>query len=60
MRDAFILKGTPIVYNKKKWVVGETYYLPGNPDLYVELKDGGVSMNVRLKDIISLLVGDIV
>jgi len=60
MRDAFILKGTPIFYNKKNWIIGETYYIPGNQNLYIELKNGGVSMNVRLVDILSLLVGEIV
>jgi hypothetical protein len=56
MRDAYTLRGTSINYNDKDWVIGETYYVPGNLQIYVQLKDGIISMNVRLIDIIEILV----
>lgn len=56
MRDAYTLKGTPITYNDKDWIIGETYFIPGNLQIYVQLKDGMTSMNVRLIDILDILV----
>ncbi len=56
MRDAYTLKGTPIHYNGKDWIIGETYCVPGNPNLYIQLKDGITSMNVMISDILDILV----
>ena len=56
MRDAYTLKGTSINYNDKDWVIGETYFIHGNLQIYVQLKDGMTSMNVRLIDILDILV----
>ena len=52
----YVLKGTPIKYHNENWVIGEVMYVPGNPDLFVELKIGGTTMNVKLKDISPLIV----
>lgn len=51
MLDGFVLKGTPINYRDRDWVIGDVLFVPGNPQLYVELKNGGVTMNVRWVDI---------
>ena len=51
MLDGFVLKGTPINYRDEDWVIGDVLFVPGNPQLYVELKNGGVTMNVRWVDI---------
>jgi len=51
MLDGFVLKGTPIIYRDEDWVIGEVLFVPGNPQLYVELKNGGITMNVRWVDI---------
>jgi hypothetical protein len=56
MRDAYTLKGTPISYNDKDWIIGETYFIHGNLQIYIQLKDGMTSMNVRLIDILDILV----
>ena len=51
MLDGFVLKGTPINYHDEDWVIGDVLFVPGNPQLYVELKKGGIIMNVRWVDI---------
>lgn len=51
MLDGFVLKGTPINYRDRDWVIGDVLFVPGNPQLYVELKNGGITMNVRWVDI---------
>ena len=51
MLDGFVLKGTPITYGDEDWVIGDVLFVPGNPDFFVELKKGGITMNVRIKDI---------
>ena len=51
MLDGFVLKGTPINYYDENWVIGDVLFVPGNPQLYVELKRGGIIMNVRWVDI---------
>lgn len=51
MLDGFVLKGTPINYKDKDWVIGDVLFVPGNPQLYVELKKTGIIMNVRWVDI---------
>jgi hypothetical protein len=55
MRDAFKVIGKEIDYRGKTWKINEFYYVPNNPDIYVELYDGNVWMNVRL-DIIKDLI----
>jgi hypothetical protein len=40
------------------WTVGDFYFFPGNPKIYVGLKKGGVQMNIELdlvKDLITNL-----
>jgi hypothetical protein len=56
MRDAITIKGKEIEYGDKTWIVNEFYYVPTNPNIYVELYDGSVRMNVMLDDIKSLIV----
>lgn len=56
MRDAFKIKGEKIIFQDKIWEIGEVHYVPNNPNLYVELKDNGLNMNVRLNEIIEPLV----
>ena len=51
MLDGFVLKGTPINYYDENWVIGDVLFVPGNPQLYVELNKGGITMNVRWVDI---------
>lgn len=58
MRDANFVKGTVINYMGDDWTVGDFYYCPGNPRIYVGLKKGSIQMNVDLdliKDIITNL-----
>ena len=49
MRDAFPITGKEITYNNKLWTIKEFYYVPNNPNIYVALFDGSVTMNVLLK-----------
>ena len=56
MRDAFIIKGKEINYMEAKWVITELYYVPNNPNLYVELYDGKSRMNVILDSIKHLII----
>jgi len=56
MRDAFKIKGKEINYMGTKWVINDFYYVPNNPNLYVELYDGKSRMNViidLIKDLIT-------
>jgi hypothetical protein len=55
MQDGYVLKGNPIHYGERDWVIGEVLFVPGNPELYVELKKGGITMNVRLNEISHLI-----
>ena len=56
MRDAFIIKGKEINYMEPNWVITELYYVPNNPNLYVELYDGKSRMNVILDSIKHLII----
>jgi len=49
MRDAFPIIGKEIIYNNKMWTIKKFYYVPNNPNIYVALFDGSVTMNVLLK-----------
>jgi len=49
MRDAFPITGKEITFNDKVWTIKEFYYVPNNPNIYVALFDGSVTMNVLLK-----------
>ena len=51
MRDAFPITGKEITYNNKLWTIKEFYYVPNNPNIYVALFDGSVTMNVLLESI---------
>jgi len=56
MRDAHIIEGQIITYKKEKYEIGNVYFIPNNPELYVQLKKDGISLNVKLVDIISSLM----
>jgi hypothetical protein len=51
MRDAHLIRGKEIEYQGKTWIINEFLYVPSNPEVYVELYDGRVRMNVKLGDI---------
>lgn len=55
MRDAYLIRGKEIEYQEKTWIINEFFYIPSNPDVYVELYDGRVRMNVRLDDIKNII-----
>ncbi len=55
MRDAFKVIGKKIEYMSQAWTINEFYYVPTNPDIYVELYNGSYRMNVRL-DVIKDLI----
>jgi len=56
MRDAHVIEGQIITYKKEKYEIGNVYFIPNNPELYVQLKKDGISLNVRLGDIIPSLM----
>jgi hypothetical protein len=58
MRDAFVIKSKKINYMGTNWVITELYYVPNNPNLYVELYDGKSRMNVELESIKDLIIKD--
>jgi hypothetical protein len=51
MRDAYKLKGQTISYKKEKYEIGDIYFIPNNPELFIQLKKDGDNLNVKLKDI---------
>jgi hypothetical protein len=51
MRDAFPITGKDIIFNDKLWTIKEFYYVPNNPNIYVALFDGSVTMNVLLESL---------
>jgi hypothetical protein len=51
MRDAFPITGKEIIFNDKLWTIKEFYYVPNNPNIYVALFDGSVTMNVLLESL---------
>ena len=58
MRDALIIIGKQINYIDKTWIITEFYYVPNNPNIYVQLSRGTINMNVMLKDITELITKD--
>jgi hypothetical protein len=55
MRDAFKVIGKQIDYMNNTWTINDFYYVPTNPDIYVELYNGDYRMNVRLEAIKDLI-----
>ena len=55
MRDAHLIRGKEIEYQGKTWIINEFLYVPSNPDVYVELYDGRVRLNVKLGDITKII-----
>ena len=58
MRDAYIIKGKEITYMGETWVINEFFYVPSNPDMFIELNNKKVKMNVRWDDIKDLVVSE--
>jgi hypothetical protein len=58
MRDANIIRGKQINYMDELWVITEFYYVPNNPNIYVQLSRGTTSMNVMLTEISELITKD--
>lgn len=58
MRDAYVIEGETITYKKEQYEIGNVYFIPNNPELYVQLKKDGVSLNVRLDDIKHLITSN--
>lgn len=56
MRDAFNIKGEQVKFMDKVWTIGEVMFVPNNPNLYVELKSNGVTMNKLLKEVTDLVI----
>lgn len=55
MKDAFKVKGEKITYQERVWEVGDFFFVPDNPELYVELVGHGVFYNVRLSEITQII-----
>jgi hypothetical protein len=51
MRDGNKIKGRKIWYMNNLWEIGDIYSVPGNSELYVQLKDNLISMNVRMEEV---------
>ena len=58
MRDAITIKGKEIDYLNRLWVINEFYYVPNNPNIYIELLSNGMRLNVNLEDIKPLITKD--
>ena len=56
MRDANIIYGQVVTYKKRKYTIGDIYFIHNNLDLYVQLISDGTNLNVKLNDIIPLIV----
>lgn len=56
MRDAYKLKGQTISYKKEKYEIGDIYFIPNNPELFIQLKKDGDNLNVKLKDITPIAI----
>jgi hypothetical protein len=55
MKDAYVVSGEKITYKNDEYVIGNFYFVPDNPSLFVQLKKNGSSLNVRLEDIQNLI-----
>ena len=56
MRDAYSLIGKEVYYKEKTWTVKDFYYVPNNENIFVGLTSGGITLNVFLDDVMSLLI----
>ena len=56
MRDAFRIIGKEINYMNRTWKINDFYYVPNNPNIYVELYNGNIRMNVMLDAIKDLII----
>lgn len=56
MRDAYSIIGKEVYYKEKHWTVKDFFYVPNNVNIFVGLTSGGVTLNVTLDDVMSLLV----
>lgn len=55
MKDAHIVFGEQIKYQDETYTIGDFYFVSNNPNIFVQLKKNGCSLNVRLDDIKHLI-----
>lgn len=53
MKDGQNIKGKIITYKEEKYEIGDVYVIANNPELYVQLKKDGTSMNVKMSNILT-------
>lgn len=56
MRDAYSIIGKEVYYKEKTWTVKDFFYVPNNANIYVGLRSGGITLNVVLDNVMSLLI----
>jgi hypothetical protein len=56
MRDANKVIGKEIDYMGSQWIINDLYYVPNNPNIYVELYNGKIRMNVMLDKLVDLII----
>jgi hypothetical protein len=56
MKDAYSIIGKEVYYKEKTWTVKDFFYVPNNTNIYVGLRSGGITLNVILDDVMSLLI----
>ena len=56
MRDAYSIIGKEVYYKEKHWTVKDFFYVPNNKNIFVGLTSGGITLNVTLDDVMSLLI----
>ena len=44
---------------RQEWTIGVIYFIPNNPKLYVQLKNGITSMNVELLSVINIITNNV-
>lgn len=55
MKDAYVVFGEKIKYQNEIYTIGDFYFVPDNPNIFVQLKKNGCSLNVRLDDVKHLI-----
>jgi hypothetical protein len=55
MKDAYVVFGEQIEYQNETYTIGDFYFVPDNPNIFVQLRKNGCSLNVRLDDVKHLI-----
>jgi hypothetical protein len=58
MRDGYLIKGKQIDYMGQNWTIVDFWYVPNNPNIYIQLNNGSCNMNVTIDSIKNLIVSD--